>query len=1103
MSQTSALPKAHAGKIDTDCHFAKKEAKKLERLRRLDPNNPNIGSSTSLTGEEYLNMPFQGGNQYSSGLKLEYNTNTNKYSLPGLAVDKVFDLVPSPTEAGSMYSEVSDAGYEPTFWPREPVSSSFGGSSHWYGVTQDEDNFYYGVWGGTLFGASFGFGASSIFVARKKKDTSLVWVRNSKQYFLDDTTQPIYTGSTNRIARVALAVYKNRLYVTSVISNIGPQLFCINKKTGARVWSMAYHLPDSMGSGVLVSPTTPFGSVASPGEVNTALGDLNIVVAELKDGTPSVFVGVSSYQNGGLNLSSITGYPKLQDQGHLVRVDDLGNTATRVWAYNTCGRKLVAGDVISNVGNPELNPFRPGSNITYFWRDTVVSGSDAGKFNTSTGANAAILNFTTNPGYLPLGQQGIFNDTTPIITNIITTGSPLTESNVPLVFRSAAPGIGAIPTLFYNVYMGGSQVSPGFLMGPVDITTALNDWNTNYLSAGHKIVLWSYIDQTTVNNVDASASVSENAGVRYIAYANPGYVIQNQQEAESFNYYGNAVWGMAPTIDIARGLIYVGTGQAHSCPVDELLFYQNGHPGGPQYVARKQPLLNAMYQYARPDSSTDGAPFSSLAQVNEEKDKFIADTAAFNVAYNDKSPRGNASYSDAIIALRLTDGRLEFGYRAVPWDSANFNSDSPNLLIIGSGIVDGDVSSGVKLFENVPLENGNYGTLLASVSKSSIGIVLDISGYNPNVVFDNTNLDLKGIVPKIFYSGPDGPYGGANFAQSQDGGSRLIWCGSNNTFVGSSSFIYNTGYYQGVDFHITRDGRVFLPGDSFIASYDVSKGQIEWETSLGNTTHAITSVYNGVVYTSKATNQTLTDKPHRAMISGYNVEDGKLIWDMETHQKYHMAGLNTPSFTDGQAILINNYSLNFIGYAIGERGNKGLVLNVEPCLLTTPTDNLNSLVNDNVFTSYDVSPKAKNPVSFQGGALLNQFITHSWDNNGNLTATHTLDGVDTVLNFKAKDFIYSSNKIVFEKYVTQTKYRYISLRLLNTVSYVLKYQIFDEVSGNWNNYEANFELNEVPQLLSKDLIVDTDSELKEFESKMDKKYVQLYNAFKKNQHRLN
>lgn len=1040
------------------CCYQEKRIKALNALRLQFPNDPiNLGSSTNPAVLPFEDWHTQAGNVFSSACKFEYDSKTNKYSIPSLKVTTVFNLVPSSEEAGEYESDILAVGYAPTGsqngWPRDL-------SSVWYPATQDNDNFYYSVNGGSLFGAYFGFGTSSLFICRRKKDAKLVWARNSKIYRIDNPNQPTFFGSTNVLSRVTPAIYGDRLYITSLVTNIGPQLFCINKKNGNPIWSIAYDIPAQMaldiGAPTLGAPNNvafnSFNGATYIGQ-SVSLGDANLNIAKLSSDSLSVFVGISSFQNA-FNPQGFLGFAFYTDQGKLLRIDDKSSFGELLWASNNCAPLLKVGDQISNTGPDNLNPFRPGANSVYIWRETTSSGT----FDAVGGVNAAILDYNgANPGYIPLGYPTENNLTTPIVANLVLVGGnpPLTETSVQNVFRSAPPGIGADARIYWT--FGGFE---GTTNGPVTITDFLvsaNDLQSDLAPGAFlKVILWAYVDIVTVTDVNVIAWGQSNAGVRYIAALPNNYVISNSQEAEALNYFGNSVWGQSCVIDVGRNLAYYGSGQTHGGPVDELLTYQDP---AIEYLERKQPLINTIYQYARPDESTDAAPFSTLEDVNAAKDAFIAQQETLNLNTSLRSPRGNMSYCDAMFGVDLDTGKKNFAYRVLDWDQVTFTGDDISLLVIQSGFADSDVSSGLQLLENVTVEDVNAGkrTFLATVHKGSMVGVLDISGLNPNVEFNGLNLLEKGVVPHLAYAGPDGVLGGSNYGLTQDGGSRIIWKDANNApNFGSFSKTYNTGYYQGYEFHVTRDGRIFLPNNSYVASYDVGTRQIVWETLLGQLTLSQINSFNGVSFVPRGD----------GVLFGLDNGTGQPIYKADFLTPYGMAGSTPPTFDDkGNAVFMNNFPLPIIA-DIGELGGKAVLLKVDPCLLTSPKDDVNTLVSNKVFNSFDVLPKARN-VTVELELRNDQTVQHSWGHDGSLTATHVLfdyvNGNPVVIDtltakFKAKNFVYASGQILFNNFPTQNGLRYISLTMLTRKTYILEFQLIKD--DTVTNCQATLEVSE-------------------------------------------
>lgn len=1031
-----------------DCSYQLDRIESLNRLRLQFPNDPSgVGSSTNRAVLPFEDMHIQSGGAFSSACKFEYDSKTNKYSIPSLGVTQTFDLVPSTAEAGQYEQQILDAGY--ANWPRDR-------NQVFYPATQDEHNFYYSVNGGSLFGSYFGFGTSTLFVARRKRDGKLLWAMNSLDYRVDNPEIPTYFGTTNVLSRVTLAIFQDRLYVTTLVTNIGPQLFVIDKSNGSPIWSMAYELPAQMaidlGQTTLCAPSqVPFNSFDGSPYIgsNVAMGDVNLNVVKLNESRASVFFGISSFQNA-INPSAFTSFTRYTDQGKLIRVDDQDTLGVRVWETPTCAPLLHAGDQISTSGPVEKNPFRPGQYQVYIWRDITSNGT----FSDAGGVNAAILDYTgANPGYIPAGYPLQNNLTTPCVANVLLIGGnpALTEGSVQNLYRSPAPGVGASASIYY--YDG------SVTQGPVDITNFLSVANVAQaaLPVGglRKWIIWTYANAATVNAVNVAAWGSSNAGIRYIASLPDNYVIANEQEAEALNYYGNSVWGQAPVVDVKRNMVYFGCGQTHSCPVDELLVFQDPEI---EYLMRKQPVIDAIYQYARPDESTDLAPYSTLEDVNAAKDHFIDDQKLLNLDFSLKSPRGNMSYCDALIGADLTTGAMQFGYRIMEWDAVTFTADDPSLLVIQAGYADADASSGIMLMENVVVDQSTGGTrtFLASSHKGSMIATLDISGLNPNVQYNHYNILEKGVVPDLFYAGPDGALGGSNYGLCQDGGSKMIWNDANDGgFVGSFSLTYNTGYYQGYEFHITRDGRVLLPNSSFVAAYDLARKETVWETSLGQLTHSQVQSFNGVTFVPRGD----------GVLIGIDNGSGEIIYKDDFRTPFDMAGITPPTFDDqGRGVFICNYQLPIFGKA-GQLGSTGTLLNVDPCKLLTPKDCLRSLTCKKTFDSIDVVPKRRGVVVQQEYSN-DQTVQHVWGRDGNLHVLHVLTDADDnttsyEADFVASKFVYASQQILFDNYPTQNGLRYVSLTLMTRDKYVLEFQIIGE-DESVTNYQATLKITTTP-----------------------------------------
>jgi len=1007
--------------------FIQSQINQYNSLRLKVQDAETLGSAL---GFGYPGKPFQSGGPQGSGLKLEYNSDCNKYSLPALDVTTTFDLIPSAVEAGVYNAQILAAGFDAPY-SRNSVNN-------WYGLCMDEQNFYYVAWGGFFFVAIRGLGTSSVLVCRRRSDASLVWAMNTRSYNLEIPGQVNYLGGANRIARINPAIYKNRLYIGDVFNNIGPQLYCIDKLTGAPIWTIAYDPPAATGVPQIVSPATPIGSYNGAPYVgsNSALSDLNIIVGEVVTGTPSVFVGVSSFQNA-LNLPS-TSYTKFTDKGKLIRVDDLGTTATKVWTVPLCAPSMNIGDTISSTGPDNLNPFRPGETTTLIWRDTTADGT----FSPDPKVTYKVLDFLgANPGFRPVGYPvATNNNTVPIMItkNLVFGGAPLVEADFQDVWRTAAPGIGAGARIY--------QFWPTSPTTPKTITDVIIDLNARQalLTSGNLVVyVFAYLTGAEALAIDAAALGATNSGVRYVAEISDNYILTNAQEVDAFEYYGNSTWGPCITLDMKRNRAYVGTAQAHACPLDEQLFFQD-----PAYCHYDtvQPILTAEYRYTQDDAALAGAgPYANVTDINNAKDTFATNMTAQCLDASIRSPRSLISYSDTMMAVDLTTGAIQYAFRTIPWDSWTATTFPPIVAPLALG-TDSDVSAGVHLFEDVDLETGGRANILAASTKGGYIVQLDITNVSDTIPWNHTNLIQKGVVPFVTYAGSLSSLGGSNYGGSQSGGKYLTFNLFNNSVFdvrrAVQSQLYQANSNQGYEFHVTRDGKAVQIGSGVCGAYDVSKKKIVWETVLGQQSNTSTFVYNGVMYLSC----NLT-----GITMGIDVKTGEKIW-IFNEAPYGLKGFTVPTFSDGQAIYINNYQ--FVGG--GSPGSKGLMMNVKKQNLLTPANVPSNLVYGYNFASFDVSPKVRNGTIFT--PLLNPTsITHAWSLSGTLTATHTPlvpPGPAVVYTFAAGTFDYNSRTLNIATPAATPNLRYLSIRFTDCRHYILKYQVFS--AGVWVNYEALF-----------------------------------------------
>lgn len=499
------------------------------------------------------------------------------------------------------------------------------------GPVFDEERFYYCVYAGGIF---FTF-KNSLLVCRRKKDGSLVYVKNTNDYNLD-TGATFMRPSSAMLVRTKPVIKGDRLYLTSGwITNIGPQLFCIDKRTGTKIYSIAYDPP------AVVRQALGVQFINSPQDYSIYKGS-NVLVSDLdavvEDG--KIYVGASSLQNvfnPGLvpGTTYYIGYPFFTDKGSLTVIKEFYNTATVQSQAYTCVRDVSVNDVLTTT-DPELDPFIPGTT------DVLI------------GTIAPLGTSITSPGAI----QGLYY----------------------FAQRVSAPALPVALAPFWSLI--GAQITltaPNVTAANLTLAQALALINSN------PGIVWtlttSLADPSSVTGTTSSGMFA----VWYIKELHEGDTVENVYDANGLGYFGCSVWGSEPLVGCGR--VTFGTGQNHSIPVSERLQFS---PDDMNYRALKRRLVDLSVQYSAAPSA------SLLFQLNQEKERFLQRIRELAIA-DIRSPRGQRSYVDAIVSSSIETGEIKFGVRSVPSDTYNFlGAQDPVVAILPTRQdIDGDLSSSV------------------------------------------------------------------------------------------------------------------------------------------------------------------------------------------------------------------------------------------------------------------------------------------------------------------------------------------------------------------------------------------------------------------------
>ncbi len=681
------------------------------------------------------------------------------------------------------------------------------------GPVFDANNFYYSAYSGNLFSNNF---KSGLFIARSKTDGTLVYATNTQNYSLD--TGNNFLGAPKMVTRSLPVVTDTRVYLTSGwISNIGPQLFCLDKATGNLIYAIAYYLPEVLEENLGVRWLTTQADYSVYNGSNCRVSTFNPLL--MKDG--SILCGVSSLQNvfnPGLEPTSLNyvGYPYFTDQGFLFKINTI--TPSVIWRSGTSAPLLHVGDVLTK-GCAKKDPFAPD-------QLTVVIATLSADLIKSPGKVEGRYYFAQKVS--------------------IEVGTPI----VPELF---APFWN---TLSGNIFLDADKVNGRTLAQTLPL-----------LTLGEHTIYYNTNDVLHITDTSAVGSSSTNL-LWYTKSLKDGERVNNRWDANALNYWGNDVWGASATYDKCTNVIYSHSGQTHCMPLDEIMM-------GPSYVQMKQPLVIAADQYVANQTP------SNLAHLNAVKDQYQADVKTLCLTPY-RSPRGQMSYCDAVLAISNCSGRLLFAARSLPLDVYTFlGGKDPKVYFFGTNDADGDASSGVFLHQGQ----------LGFTTKNGIAPILDVSCINKGR-FDHKCLEDVGVVPKSWiYTGPNGVLGGSNYQSTQHQSLVFTVTANNQAYLGS------------LEYFVTREG-LFVPrGQSVALALDLLKEEVIWNVSLGDIASGSATYTNGAFLTANIGGKLFALK----------AKSGEVVWEFNSGAlpSPMRGGVASPSVDTktGQVFWISSYNV--------------------------------------------------------------------------------------------------------------------------------------------------------------------------------------------------
>lgn len=656
----------------------------------------------------------------------------------------------------------------------DPVAISAGYTSTdvaqvYSGPVLDEDKIYYCVYSGSIFFNTF---KNGLLVCLRKSDASVVYVKNVQDYNLD--TGDTMIGVSRMVVRAKLVICGDRLYMTSGwITNIGPQLFCVDKRTGAKIYSIAYDLPKTVKAVYGADFLTTTGDYSAFKGSNARVGDLFPTVKNNK-----IYVGTSSLQNflnPGLipTSNNYTGYPFWTDRGALTIVREFFNSAVVEARTYTCAPEFEPGQVLS-LTDPEHNPFTPGE------------------------CTVLIATITTGPITSPGAINGVYY----FAQRIDSTLAPVTAANV-------AP--------FWALV--GSEITltnaAGVSTTNLDLTAALTAINA---VPGRYVLSIALDDPSAVVGTTGSGDFA----VWYIKKLHAGEEVDNIYDANGLGYYGFSVWGSEPHLEC--DYIVFGSGQAHSIPVSERLIFRDPSKN---YRELKKPLVDLSVEYA---SNPNPSTLHLLEKEKKAFNKRIRELVILEL----RSPRGQRSYVDAIFGSDADNGELLFAVRSVPNDVFTFLGvqDPVTISALAQQDIDGDAASSVwKNGEQLSAATKNGGLLTIDLTHWRRGCCKwDHSSPTANgvnvepIVYTGPNATLGGTVYV------------STAREDKCDNLHLLALSSNISSLanGGSSGTIPSDFEKFVSSPRTG-GKFFPTGYSFAYSYDQDGREVEWNTRLEGT----------------------------------------------------------------------------------------------------------------------------------------------------------------------------------------------------------------------------------------------------------------------------
>ena len=453
-------------------------------------------------------------------------------------------------------------------------------------------------------------------------------------------------------------------------------------------------------------------------------------------------------------------------------------------------------------------------------------------------------------------------------------------------------------------------------------------------------------------------------------------------------YYGASTWGAKPLIIKAKNIVVFETGQNHSMSINECLEFSK-----PSYnfTSLKMTLLDMI------DYFIVNRGQISVTDINLAKKSFVKTNNVLALDVKIKSPMGRMNYADSIIGCYLQNkgankaGEIAFATRTMNWDNYTFLTDSPPDLVLPIPALDADCSSGVMLYQD------STKMLISLTTKGGISNVYDITKFDGSVKFNHSNLYEVGVkTNSLIYNGPNAALGGANYLTALAGKIAVSVQSNTSWFSGATS---TTGRLER---QVNGDGQVIEINNSFVSAFDVTTGEILWETPLDNRSLGQVVIENNIVYTQDMNGH----------LYALSLKDGKILWKFNGPYFKMNGGITPPTISSSGKII---WAVGYVAFGMGGMASKnGLVFEPNARLAIGNAKPVEFL-SKRKFRSYDSSPKFSaspeiNPTSIY-------FVVHKWNKDASeCTMVETYQGKNTtyqlgVVSYRKETMLLGSDKL--------------------------------------------------------------------------------------------